>query len=193
MDGRAARAERNRQVVIDAALELTAELGAFPTAGAISSRAGVSTRSLFNLFPDLPSLFIAAAETQGRRHWSLLQAPKPDLDLRSRLADAVAQRVELYEHISAVRRVASAHEHEWPVLAERLQQSRAALRRHLRRALSPEIQGLDRAAVSALEAGASWEFWDLLRNHHGLSAAVSTTAVVSLLTFTLDGALAAKS
>lgn len=192
MDGRVARGERNREAVIDAALELTAELGVFPTAGAVATRAGVSTRSLFNLFPDLPSLFIAAAETQGRRHWSLLQAPKPSLDLQARVADAVAQRVELFEHISPVRRVAVAHEHEWPVLAERMQESRAALRRHLRRALSPEIQSVDKATVSALEAGASWEFWDLLRNHHGLSAAVSTAAVVSLLTFTLDGALAAS-
>jgi AcrR family transcriptional regulator len=181
VDGRVARGERNRLSVIDAALALTAETGAFPTAEAIAQRAGVAPRSVFYHFPDLRSLFGAAAETQGERHWTALRSPNSEDDLATRIAEAVAQRAELYEHISAVRRVAARHEHEWPELADRMRDSRALLRRHLRRALSPEILCLDRPTVAALQAGGSWEFWDSLRSHQGLSAAAAVTAVTTVL------------
>jgi AcrR family transcriptional regulator len=171
--------------VIDAALALTAETGAFPTAEAIAERAGVAPRSVFYHFPDLRSLFGAAAETQSERHWSVLRPPVAEQGLATRIAEAVVQRAELYEHISAVRRVAARHEHEWPELADRMRDSRAMLRRHLRRALSPEIVDLDRPTVAALQAVGSWECWESLRYHQGLSAAAAIAAVTTLLTSTL--------
>src|SRR5438270_12136831 len=92
MDGRVERRERNRQAVIDAALTLTAELGAFPTAEAVAARAGLAPRSVFYHFLDLPSLFMAAAETQGQRHWIALHPVEAGLDLAIRIAEVVAQR-----------------------------------------------------------------------------------------------------
>lgn len=186
MDGRVARGKRNRVAMIDAALELTAETGSFPTSQMIAERAGVATRSVFHHFPDLDALFAAAAETQVDRHWSRLQPPESGLSLEARLAAAVAQRVELFEAISPVRRVAVLHEHESSALAERVAEGRAGLRRHLRRALGPEITKLDRPTQAALEAAASWEMWEVLRRHQGLSAAGATAAVTSLLAATLQ-------
>ena len=190
MDGRVVRGARNRQAVVDAALTLVAEQQAFPTAQAIAARAGVATRSVFHHFPDLDTLFADAAATQAARYWGGLQPPPPHLPRPERLAVAVAQRAELFEGIGPVRRIAVLHEQEWPTLAGRLRQSRAALRRHLRTALQPEIVGLDRPTVAGLEAAASWEAWEVLRRHQGLSVSVSIAAVTGLLTATLDRAMA---
>ena len=193
MDGRVARGNRNRQAVVDATLALVAEGQSFPTAQAIATRAGVAPRSVFHHFPDLDALFAEAADTQARRHWSVLQPPAPDQPLADRLAAAVTQRADLYERISAIRRVAVRHEHDWPVAARRLRESRSALRRHLRAAMSPEIRGVDRASAAALEAAGSWETWEVLRRHQALSVAAATAAVTHLLTSTLERALAVPS
>jgi TetR/AcrR family transcriptional regulator of autoinduction and epiphytic fitness len=188
-----ARGSRNRQAVVDATLALVAEGQSFPTAQAIAARAGVAPRSVFHHFPDLDALFAEAADNQARRHWSVLQPPALDQPLADRLAAAVIQRAELYERISAIRRVAVRHEHDWPVVARRLRESRAALRRHLRAALSPEITRLDRPSAAALEAAGSWETWEVLRRHQALSVAAATAAVTHLLTSTLERALAVPS
>lgn len=186
MDGRVARGARNRQALIDAALDLVVEQQTFPTAQAISEKAGVATRSLFHHFPDLESLFAEVAAIQASRHWGALQPADPDQTLRARVEAAVAQRAELYEGIAGVRTVAVRHEHEWPGLASLMRASRAELRRHLRQALRPEIDGADRATVAALEMAGSWEAWQVLRRDQGLSLAQARAAVVRLITSTVE-------
>lgn len=180
MDGRTARAVRNRDAVIDAAIALLAEGGAPPTAQAIAARAGVSTRSVFHHFDDLDALFADAADLQTRRHWHLLEVATRDLE------EALVRRAELFERIGATRRFAAAREHDSPVLAERLGESRAALRRHLRGALGSDLRGVDRATVAAVEAAASWEMWEVLRRHQGLSVNSAITAVRTLVEHTLQ-------
>ena len=174
---------------MSAALELAVEYQRFPTAQEIAERAGVAIRSVFHHFPDLDALFTEAADTQAAQHWVLLRRPDPDLSLSDRLELAVAQRAELYERIGPLRRVAVMHQDESPTLRRRLQESRAALRRHLRLALSPEIDGLDRISAAALEAAASWETWEVLRRDQRLSAAAASAAVTALLASTLDRSL----
>jgi TetR/AcrR family transcriptional regulator, regulator of autoinduction and epiphytic fitness len=186
VDGRVERGARNRRALVSAALELSVEYQRFPTAQEIAERAGVATRSVFHHFPDLDALFAEAAATQAARHWGLLSRPDPKLSLSDRLVLAVAQRAELYERIGPLRRVAVVHQDESPTLQRRLHESRAALRRHLRLALSPEIAGVDRATVAALEAAASWETWEVLRRHQRLSVAAASAAVTTLLTSTLE-------
>lgn len=191
-DGRVARGERNRLAVIEAAIALTVETGTFPTAQMIAERAGVAARSVFHHFPDLDSLFAATADYQGEKHWTLLFPHDPDQSLERRIAQAVARRAELFEQISAVRRAATLHEHDWPAVAARLSDSRAGLRRHLRRALSPELASLDKSAIAALEAAASWETWEVLRRHQGLSVRAATAAVRLLLSSTLEQSMKAS-
>jgi AcrR family transcriptional regulator len=177
MDGRVRRGERNRQAIVDAALELIVEMRAMPTAQAIAERAGVAPRSVFHHFPDMEDLLARAAETQAARHWKVLQPPAPGRTLGERIADAVGERALLFEAIGDVRRVAVLHEQAYPLLGERLQDSRAALRRHLRRALQPELSALRRPAAEGIQAVASWEAWEVLRRQQGLSAASARAAV----------------
>jgi AcrR family transcriptional regulator len=63
IDGRRLRSERTRQLIIEAYLALTREESpGLPTAAKVAERAGYSVRSVFERFPDLHGLQIAAAD-----------------------------------------------------------------------------------------------------------------------------------
>jgi TetR/AcrR family transcriptional regulator of autoinduction and epiphytic fitness len=179
VDGRRERGARNRKAIVDAALAFVAENDALPTTQQVAERAGVAPRSVFHHFASLDSLFAEAAQTQGERWWTLLCAPEPGLTPTERLTAALTQRTALFEQIGTIRRVAVRHESSSDVLAKRIRESRDALRRHLRRALNPELADLDPSAVAGIEAAASWEMWDLLRKD--LSADAVTAAMKALI------------
>lgn len=181
MDGRVLRGEANRRAIVDAALALVIEEADFPTAQAIAERAGVAKRSLFHHFSDMESLFASAADTQADRYWHVLRPPDAASDLPERIAAAVGQRARLFEAIGDVRRVAVRYEAGSPVLAARLKESRSALRRHIRRALDPEYAGLGRAGQEGVQVVASWEAWDVLRRHQGLSAEAARASVSTMI------------
>ena len=181
MDGRVLRGELNRRAIVDAALALVAEEESLPTAQALAQRAGVAKRSVFHHFPDLDSLFTEAADTQAARFWNLLEPPGPGLPLADRIEIAVGQRARLFEAIGDVRRVAIRHEGGSPTLANRVRESRAALRGHLRASLQPEISDLDPASVEGIQAMASWEAWEVLRRDQRLGVAGARRAVETVI------------
>ncbi|WP_158675518.1 TetR/AcrR family transcriptional regulator [Nocardia stercoris] len=180
MDGRTARAAKNRQAVLDAALALIDEGDLHPTAQAVAERAGVATRSLYHHFHDLETLYLSAAQTQIARHWGVLLDPVTG-ELGARIDALVTVRAKLYEGVTNVRRAAVLREHESVVLSERMNESRAALRAHLRTNL-PELEALGQAEREAVFAMGSWETWDVLRRHQGLTADAARAAVVAVLT-----------
>src|SRR5690606_1225542 len=71
-DGRAVRAERTRQAIVDALLTLLESGEVRPTADQIAGAAGVSTRSVFQHFPDREDLLAAAGQRQYERIAPLL-------------------------------------------------------------------------------------------------------------------------
>ncbi len=80
IDGRRLRSERTRQLIIEAYLALIRENPStpMPTAQEIAARAGYSVRSVFERFPDLHTLRVAAAD-YGLAHAAAL-APARDID-----------------------------------------------------------------------------------------------------------------
>ncbi len=180
MDGRTARAEKNRQAVLDAALALIDEGNLHPTAQAVAERAGVATRSVYHHYQDLETLYLHAAQTQVARHWVVLLEPVTG-ELGERIDAVVELRSRLFESVTNVRRAALLREHESAVLSERLTESRAALRAHLRAHL-PELDALPAADREALFAICSWETWDVLRRHQNLTVDAARAAVVAVLT-----------
>ncbi len=63
IDGRRLRSERTKQLIIEAYLELAHEISPrVPTAADIAARAGYSVRSVFERFPDLHALQVAAVD-----------------------------------------------------------------------------------------------------------------------------------
>ncbi|MGW4354468.1 TetR family transcriptional regulator [Nocardia sp. NPDC004582] len=180
MDGRTARAAKNRQAVLEAALALIDEGNLQPTAQAVAERAGVATRSVYHHFQDLETLYLDAAQTQIARHWIALLEPVTG-DLNQRIDALVALRSELFENVTGTRRAALLREHESVVLSERLDESRAALRAHLRTHL-PELDALEPDSREAVFAMCSWETWDVLRRHQSLPVEAARAAVTAVLT-----------
>ena len=68
VDGRRQRSERTRQLIIEAYLALLREDPHIPTSARIAERAGYSVRSVFERFPDLLSLRIAATVVSARSY-----------------------------------------------------------------------------------------------------------------------------
>jgi AcrR family transcriptional regulator len=96
-DGRAARALRTREAIVDACIALVEEGDLRPTAPRIAQRAGVSVRSVFQHFDDLPSLHIAVTESIAERMAALVGPIDAALPLDDRIARFVEQRSNLLE------------------------------------------------------------------------------------------------
>lgn len=63
-DGRAARGQRSREAIVSAMLSLIREGVVRPSTTQIADRAGVTQRTLFNHFADVPSLMGEVASAQ---------------------------------------------------------------------------------------------------------------------------------
>ena len=172
-DGRLARSAGTRVAVVDALLALMEGGDLRPTAPRIAERAGVSLRSVFQHFPDLESLYAAAADRQTERLRALARPISLAGPVTDRVAEFVAQRARLLEKISPVRRAALLMEPFSAEIAKRLQQARTAGRREIERVFAPELGQRSPAArrelLAALEVASGWSAWEPLRRHQGLS------------------------
>src|SRR3954469_13376093 len=106
VDGRRARAERNREAVVEAILDLLRDGVDSPGVNEIAERSGVSVRSVFRHFDDLESLHTTAIEVHLRQVRHLFQFEIPPGSTSERIDALVDQRAALYEDIAPIRRVA---------------------------------------------------------------------------------------
>lgn len=185
VDGRRARGLRAHGAIVDAMLGLIQDGDLRPTAARVAARAGVSLRSVFQHFPDLESIFTAAAERridQVRRLVVPLPAEGP---LDERITAFVAARVQLLEAITPVRRAALLVEPFSPVIASRLERGRRFFKQQVHDVFAHELDGLaapeQRELVAALTVAVSWSAWEQLRRHQGLPPARARAAVVRVL------------
>ncbi len=176
-DGRAARADRTREAVVDAMLALIEEGDLRPTAQRVAERAGVSLRSVFQHFEQLDELQAAAADRQVKRVFSLARPVSRESPLDSRIDAFVAQRARLMEAISPVRRSAVLSEPWAPEIAKRLRAVRRLGRREVEVVFGRELGRVRpparRELLEALAVTASWSSWEALRVHQGLTPAAA--------------------
>ncbi|MCF4164970.1 TetR/AcrR family transcriptional regulator [Zavarzinia compransoris] len=97
IDGRLARSLRTRAAVLDALIDLVEEGEFKPPAKVIAERSGVSTRSIFQHFPDLETLFSAAVALGVERFAPLVRPVPDDLPLDGRITALARQRADLFE------------------------------------------------------------------------------------------------
>jgi TetR/AcrR family transcriptional regulator of autoinduction and epiphytic fitness len=187
-DGRAARAVRTRNRVVDALIDLIYEGDLRPPAAQVASRAGVSLRSVYQHFDDLETLFRVAGERHRQRVAHLEPLPELPADFRPRVAAYVAYRARLMEAVSPMARAAALQAPFSPGIAERQAAARVRHREALATAFAPELAGApepDRL-LHALEAAASWTTWETLRAAMALpqseAGAVLERLLLSLLT-----------
>ena len=166
-DGRSARALRTREAIVDATIALVEEGDLRPTAPRIAERAGVSVRSVFQHFDDLPSLHIAVTERIAQRMAALVVPIDPDMPFDRRLRRFGDQRARLLEVLTPFRVAANVHGAFAPEIRQAVQAGSAFLRAEVERVFGPELRRLppaSRAEVAdALAAAASWGTWDTLR------------------------------
>lgn len=171
LDGRRARAERNREAVVDALLSLLREGVERPGAADVAERAGVSVRSVFRHFDDLESLLAVAVARQWERVEANLAELPTEGPVDERVRALCARRARAFEDLLTVRRAAEQHRRTSPTVAEALGRARRRLRDQLVEVLGDDAPTGDGAPerLLALEAALSPGAWHQYRMDQGCS------------------------
>lgn len=187
IDGRSARAQRTRDSVVNAVLELANNGDARPTAREIADRAGISVRSVYVHFDDLDDLFRAAAARHFEQMDSLLQPVDATLPIAARIVAAADQRVAIHENFGAVRRAAEQWAPLSPALAEVLRAGRDVGRQDIERLFGPVLSGRadHEIVLGAITLLLGANAWDSLRDQ-GLSVDAASEIIVHTLTRLLE-------
>lgn len=172
VDGRRARRERNRVAVIDAMFALLAEGHFPPGVEDVAERAQVSVSSVFRYFESLDDLQQVTIERYFERFDHLFVVPTPDDDgLDARIDALVDSRLDLYEAIAPIARMARVRASEQPRIAETLAETRRFMTDQLRGHFAAELRDRKRTDASdrlaAVDALTAFEAWDLLQGTHG--------------------------
>lgn len=167
-DGRLVRANRTRDGVVDALLELIDEGNLRPTAREIAARANVSLRSLYVHFDDVEALFYAASVRHAERLESYRTERVLDGPFEDRLASFVESRARYYEVGWNVRQAAVLQEPFSPALRTVLEKGRKASRSEMLCVFGAELDG-DEQRLAALDVITNPVAWNVLCVHHGMS------------------------
>jgi AcrR family transcriptional regulator len=189
IDGRRLRSERTKQLIIEAFLALLREQLVMPTAVQIAERAGYSVRSIFERFPDLFALRLAATDYAFAQAAALAPARSVDADRATRLKSQVETRAGTCERNIALWRMLSSSEDTSGELAMRLAKAREAVLGRLELMFRAELSTLPESdrkeLLIALEALTDIESWARMREAFQLSfeeaCAVWSTAIDRLL------------
>jgi AcrR family transcriptional regulator len=150
VDGRSARRDRNRDIGLDAALELFAEGHVEPSAVVVAARAGVSERSVFRYFEDTDALLRAAIARHLERTLPLFDVPGlGEGTFDERVERFVHHRMKLYEAVAPTARAATYRAHTNELIAAQLTDARHRLRAQLEAMFEPEL-----SAIPAARGGA---------------------------------------
>ncbi len=189
IDGRRQRSERTRKYIIEAYLALLREGPRVPTGAQIAERAGYSVRSLFERFPDLLALSLAAADFAFAQANAQAVIRNVSADRPTRIRTQVETRAGTCERWLPLWRALNINQHYSPELQQRIRLIRDAVVRRLELMYRPELSTLPEAerrrVLIALEALTDFESWARMRSEHALSieeaCAVWTRAIDGLL------------
>ncbi|MGZ5778714.1 MAG: TetR/AcrR family transcriptional regulator [Croceibacterium sp.] len=166
---------RTKQLIIEAYLALLREDPQVPTAARIAERAGYSVRSVFERFPDLHALRVAATDyafAQGNA-----QAAPRDLDgdRQARLKAHVETRGWICEQWLPLWRALNANKGDSVELKSRVDLVRQAVLKRIELMYPSELATLAeverRQVLIAIEALIDFESWARMREYHGLAFA----------------------
>jgi AcrR family transcriptional regulator len=173
IDGRRQRSERTKQTIIEAYLVLLRENRHIPTAAQIAERAGYSIRSIFERFPDLHALRVAATDHAFAVGNALAMPHGVDGDRATRLRSQVETRAHTCERWLPLWRALNANQGESVELKMRIRLGREMIMKRLELMYQPELSSLsevDRKGILiALEALTDFESWGRMRELYGLS------------------------
>jgi AcrR family transcriptional regulator len=172
VDGRRLRSARTKQLIIESYLTLLRESPQIPTAAHIAERAGYSVRSVFERFPDLHALRVAATDyafTQGTA-----QAVARDFsgDRQTRVRSHVETRAWICEQWMPLWRALNANRGDSPELKARILLIRQAILKRIELMYAPELSTLNEVertqTMIAIESLIDFESWARMREFSGL-------------------------
>jgi AcrR family transcriptional regulator len=143
VDGRNARRDRNRDLVLEAVLALFAEGHLEPNAVDVADRSGLSERSVFRYFEDRDALLRAAVARHMERTLPLFDVPGAgEGDLGDRIDRYVAHRLDLYRAVAPTARAAVLRAPTNDLIRRQLDEARQRLRRQLEAMFAPELAAM---------------------------------------------------
>jgi AcrR family transcriptional regulator len=176
IDGRRLRSERTKQLIIEAFLALLRDNPEMPTAVQIAERAGYSVRSIFERFPDLNALRVAATDYSLAQALALAPPRHADAaDRDTRVRSQVETRAHTCERGVALWRVLLrfADQDDSGQLKARVARGRDTTVKRMELMYKPELSSMAdedrRQLLIALEALTDMESWARMRELHGLS------------------------
>jgi AcrR family transcriptional regulator len=174
VDGRTARRDRNRELVLDAVIELFTEDQLAPNAADVAQRSGVSLRSVYRYFEDLDELMRSAIARHAERVAPLFEVPDLGVGpLDERIARLVEWRIRLYEAAAPTARAAIQRASVNPLLREQMELVRGRLRRQTEEMFAPELAGLSpstrRVTLAPVDALLQFESAEHLRVRLGFT------------------------
>ena len=179
-DGRRQRSERSHTAIIAAALALMEEGTLVPTAQQVADRAGVGIRSFFRHFADMDSLFLAVDASLLDSYEALFRVDDRAGSLGQRTVRAIDLYGNAFDKLSQIVLCTKALLWRFPKLRENYAWHQKRLRKELELWL-PEVAELSRDRREAVHAVASFEMWNRLREHQGLSQKASGEIVAQLV------------
>jgi AcrR family transcriptional regulator len=144
-----------------------------PTAAQIAERAGYSVRSIFERFPDLHALRLAATDFAIAEGTGLNPLPSNDADRMTRIRQQTEARARGCERWLPLWRVLNANKRDSPELQKRIGLVRQLILRRIELVFEAELAMLSqserRKTVLALEALVDFESWARMRELYSLS------------------------
>lgn len=139
-DGRRARRDANRLLVLDAVLELFAEGVTNPSPEQVAARAGLSPRSVYRYVSSRDELRHAAIARQVEHLLPLLELPHlGEGSLETRVTALLRQRLALADAIARTNPVAKALALHDGVVAQTLRDKADVLRQQVANHFAPEL------------------------------------------------------
>lgn len=170
-DLRVLRGMRNRAAVVDALIELIDEGELTPTAALIAERAGVSLRSIHNLFEDLDDVSRSVADKTFAAVAELWRPNPTEGPLELRVRAFVPQRAALVERSLNVYRASLLSAHASEPVAERIAFVSEFFRGVVQNTFAIELRRAPPWKLEALDSITSIDGWVRLRIHQGLTVA----------------------
>lgn len=171
-DGRRLRSERTRQAIVEAYLALLRDNPRIPTAVQIAERAGYSVRSIFERFPDMLALRIAATDQAFAEGSTQALIRDIDADRAARIRSQVETRARTCEKWLPLWRAVNANSGKTAELQMRIKLMRDAIRQRIELMYRRELDSLPEPArqqtLIAIEAVTDFESWGRMRELYDL-------------------------
>lgn len=174
IDGRRLRSERTKQLIIEAYLALAQDMSPrVPTAAEIANKAGYSVRSVFERFPDIRALQVAAVDYSLAQMSALAPPWGADGDRQTRIEAHVKTRGQTCETWLPLWRSLIVNQGDSPELKARIRLARDRVTARMELMFAPELALMSqverRQILIALEALTDVESWARMRELFDLS------------------------